>query len=409
MRIVLACFVLCAVGPARVMGQSAEVGGDWPQWRGPNRDGVSAETEWLAQWPAEGPKRLWAASVGTGCAGVAVVDGRLYTSGNDRDTETVYCLDAETGDKIWAYDFKCALDPRQFEGGPAATPAIDGKRVFSLSRQGDIHCLDATSGEKLWARKAQRDLGAAKPTWGFSGSPLLLGDRVIFNAGVTVAFNKTDGSVAWKTDNRGAAYSSPVAFKNKGGETLLAIFNRPGLDVLRAEDGKRVAKAKWPTSYDVNAATPIVFGELIFISSGYNAGAALLRLKGGRLDQIWRNRVMRNHFSSSVLWEGHLYGFDESRLRCVRFSTGRERWTEGGLGKGTLLAAGGKLIILSEGGELVIAEASPEGFRELARRQVLGGACWVAPVLSGGRLYVKNNNGRLLAFDLRPPGGDSGS
>ena len=375
-------------------------GEDWSQWRGSLRDGIANETQWTDHWPEEGPKILWSKETGISCVSVAVKDGKVYTVGNIEDQDHVWCLDALTGDVIWDYPYPCILGPDNYEGGPAATPAIDDERIYLMSRQGDIICLNLKDGGVIWSKKCQADLGGEKPKWGFSGSPLLAGDVVIFAAGSLAALDKKTGNIIWNTGEIGAAYSSAVPFEREG-KKLLALFTNYGLQIHSQETGELVVKHEWKTSYNINASTPIVSGDHIFISSGYDKGAALLKWDGQNIAEVWKSRVMRNKFSSSVLWEDHLYGFDENALKCVQFMTGEERWETKDFGMGTLLLAGGKLIVLGENGELATAKVDPVEFKPVARHQVIEKRCWVVPVLANGLLYVKNNKGSMAAIDLR--------
>jgi outer membrane protein assembly factor BamB len=427
---------------------------DWPQWRGPNRDGISGETGWLTMWPEGGPERLWKTQVGTGYSSVAVSDGRVYTIGNKKKTDTIYCLDADTGTEIWTYSYPCVGEGKGYPG-PASTPTVDGGHVYTLSREGHFFCLDAKSGKVIWSRHVVEDFGAKTPEWEYASSPLILDNMVIVDAGMALAVDRATGNLIWKTkdyggscetkdqinggsccpknqggvsscstgnqvddsscstNNRvscsprsakqGGGYSSLTAFQVNGSQRL-AAFPSSGLVILDPKDGRELASHAWKTSCNTNTATPIISGDRIFISSGFNVGCALLRINGDKLSVMWQNKNMRNNFTTSVLWEGHLYGFDESRLRCLDWETGDVKWTKGGLGKGSLMLADGKLIILSDRGKLVIAEASQDGFVELASTRVLKGLCWTLPVLSGGRIYCRNHDGDLVCVDVSGSG-----
>jgi len=376
---------------------------DWPQWRGPNRNGISAETGWSSQWPAGGPKQLWKLNVGIGCSSVAASKGRVYTMGNQADTDTVWCLDANSGATLWKHSYACKLDPNMFEGGSGATPTVDGDRVYTLSRSGHLLCLHADTGKVIWLKHLQNDLGGNMPTWGYAGSPLVLDNLVIADVGApgaaTVAFDNMTGNVVWKNGDEGAGYGSLFAFKHQG-RVCLASFDAFGLVVRDSKDGKLLARQKWKTNFDINVVTPIVDGDKIFVSSGYGKGAALFQLTDSELKYVWQTQKMRNHFNSCILWQNHLYGFDENKLTCLDFADGTVKWTQENLGKGSLMLADGKLIIQSEQGDLVIAEASSSAFKEIARAKVLSGRCWVVPVLANGRIYCKNNAGDLVCVDV---------
>lgn len=376
---------------------------DWPQWRGPTRDGISVESGWGTTWGAGGPKVLWRASFGTGCSSITVAENRVYTMGNRKNIDTVYCVDAASGKPLWSYSYPSKLDPNQFEGGPGGTPAIDGPRVYTLSRQGRLLCL--SEGKVLWSKNLTSDFGATEPQWGFAGSPLVLGDRLLLDVGgpgaSAVALNKLTGALIWKSGHDEASYSSPVVVQ-PGEDATVAFLNAAALVVRRARDGRELWRYPWKTSYDVNAATPIIHRDAIFISSGYGHGGALVRPSAAGATAVWENREMRNHINSSVLWQGHLYGFDESALKCLDAATGKLKWRQGGLGKGSLIIADGKLVIMSENGKLVIARTSPEKYQVVAEAQVLSKErCWVVPTLTDGRIFCRNNEGEAVALDVR--------
>lgn len=382
---------------------SSATAADWPQWRGPTRDGSSTETNWSSVWPAGGPQQLWRFNVGTGCTSVVIAKGQLCTMGNSNEADTVYCLDTVTGKTVWKYTYACPLDPHLFEGGPGATPTVDGDRVYTLSRAGHLHCLNIATGQPIWSKHLVRDLGGKVPTWGYAGSPIVLDNKLIFDLGApnaaTIALDKLTGDIIWKNGTEGASYGTVMPFIHNG-KTCLASFNAFGLIVRNADTGRELARYPWKTNYDINAATPIIADDKIFISSGYNHGSALLQFDGHKLTALWENKKMRNHFNSCVLWQGHLYGFDMETLTCMNFATGDVPWKQTGLGKGSLMLADGKLIIQAERGDLVIANATPVAFQELARAKVLNGRCWVVPVLANGHIYCKNNVGDLVYVDV---------
>jgi len=370
---------------------------DWPNWRGPDHNGVSKETGWKTTWPAEGPKVLWKASVGTGFSSFAVSSGKVYTMGNTDNTDMVFCFDAETGKEVWKHSYQAPLDKSQYEGGPNSTPTVDDTRVYTFSKRGQVYCLDVGTGKVIWSKKFL----IKPPTWNFAGSPLVMGRLVILNAGTQgLALNKLDGAVVWQNGEGLAGYATPVPFKMIGRECV-AIFTQKAAVGLLAENGKELWRIAWETQYDANIPDPIIYDDKVFLSSGYGTGCGLYQIAHGQPNQIWRNRSMRNHFNSCVPWKGSVYGFDESTLTCMDWATGTVKWTDRGLGKGSLMAADGKLILLGEGGKLVIADASPEGFKPLAEAQILRGKCWTTPVLSGGRIYARNAPGDVVCVDVK--------
>ncbi len=373
---------------------------DWYRWRGPDLNGISKETGWQTVWPKEGPKQLWKASLGIGFSSMSVSNGRVYTMGNENDTETVFCFDANTGQLRWKHSYPCPIDPKYYEGGPSATPTVDAKAVYTLSRKGDLFAFDAETGKVAWSKNVHKELGLKIPDWGFSGSVLVEGNLLIINAGgAGTALDKRSDKVAWTSSKDEAGYSTPLPFET-GAQHAVALFSASELEAVNVADGKLLWKFPWKTKYGVNAADPIISGNEFFVSSGYDQGCALWRVSNGKPSVVWQNKNMRNHFNSCVLIDGNLYGFDESELKCQDWAGGRIKWTEKSLGKGSLMAAAGKLIVLGEKGMLVVADASPAGFKPISQAQVIGGKCWTTPVLSNGKIYCRNAKGDLVCVDV---------
>jgi outer membrane protein assembly factor BamB len=379
---------------------------DWHRWRGPDLNGISKETGWSTTWPKDGPKQLWKASVGIGFSSVSVSQGRLFTLGNRDGTDTVFCFDAENGKELWKHSYECPLDAKYYEGGPGSTPTVDGDNVFTLSKRGHLFCFEAASGKVVWQKDLLAELGVKKPEWGFAGSPLVEGDLLILNlAEAGTAVDKRTGQVVWTSGKDMAGYATPVPLTS-GAERAVALFSSKALVGVRVKDGKELWRYAWVERWSINNADPILMGNQIFIST-FGRGCALLKLGAGTPTVVWENKNMGNHFNSCVLLDSYLYGIDgntdrnERDLRCLDATTGEVKWKYNGLGLGSLIAANGKLIVLSEKGELVIAEASPKAFQPIARAQVLGGKCWTAPVLSNGRIYGRNAQGTLVCLDVK--------
>lgn len=411
---------------------------DWYRWRGPDFNGISKEKDWLTNWPAEGPKQLWKANVGTGFSSVSVSDGHVYTMGNEtqagelfdvarsrekaanvegasvippedgkkKNMDTVFCFDAETGKEIWKHSYPCPLDPKYYEGGPSITPTVDGKTVFILSRKGDLFSLNSEDGKVIWTKNLAKELGAEIPTWGFAGSPFVEKNSLLLNVGSHgTVLDKRTGKLVWTSGKSPSGYSTAVPAKFDG--KRCAVFaGEKSVFAIAIEDGKKVWEHEWKTMYEVNAADPIIFGDKVFISSGYDHGCALLQIKSGKATVIWENKNLRNHFNSSILLNGFLYGFDgnagpKADFKCVEFETGKIKWSEPKLGAGALMAADGKLIVHTDKGELIIAEATPDSFKPISRAQVTGGRNWTTPVLSNGRIYCRNAKGDLVCLDVK--------
>jgi outer membrane protein assembly factor BamB len=388
---------------------------DWPCWRGPHSDGISRETGLLKEWPAEGPKQLWKADLSGGFSSVVVVDGRLFTQTKEKNQEVVVCLDAATGKDLWRYRYDCDYGAHKtFTGGgmpasrtgPRSTPTVDGGRVYALGATGTFLCLDVKTGEKVWQQDLLKLADSDCPKHGYCCCPLMVGERIYIHPGGTkgksiAALNKKDGSVIWQGLDDVIGEGTPVWVEHDGKPQVIFFTGAAAVGVT-PEDGKLLWRYPWKTQFDLNIATPIFAKGKVFISSNYGTGAAVFRLTATtEPETLWKEKTMQNHISTSVLFQEHLYGFSEQRLRCVDFETGKVKWDKSGLGKGTLLVADGHLIVLSDHGELVLAQATPEKYAEISRSQILDkeNLTWTVPVLSGGRLFVRHQNG-LIAVDL---------
>ncbi|MDZ7365155.1 MAG: PQQ-like beta-propeller repeat protein [candidate division KSB1 bacterium] len=376
---------------------------DWPQWRGPNRDGISKETGLLKSWPEGGPKVLWRVPSGEGYAGIVIAKGRGYTMYGQGGSEFVICFDPANGKELWRFKAD-ALFGNDQGNGPRSTPVVDGDLVFALSGSGKLHALSAAEGKAAWSHDLRAEYGGKIPTWGVSTTPLVEGNLLIVDVGgksghSVMAFNKANGSVVWKSESDIPGYSAPIAITTNSVRQIL-VFTGSGLVSVAPNDGKLFWRHDWETRYDVNAATPVFIPpDKIFISSGYGKGGALLQTQAGNgratVRELWRVRDMANHFSSSVLLNNHLYGFDEGLLTCLDLATGKTKWQQRGFQKGSLLLADGHLIVLGEYGNLALVEATPDGYKEKSSVQILKGKCWTMPTLANGRLYLRNQSEML--------------
>ena len=385
---------------------NAALAGDWPQWRGPNRDGTSKETGWASEWTGE-PKIAWNATVGLGFSSIVVSEGRACTAGHAEGQDTVFCFDAITGKEIWKHSYPAELGDKYYEGGTTGTPVFDGGRLYWLSRWGDLFCFEAASGKIVWSKNIATETGAKIPSWGFTGAPLVHEKLLVLNAGEAgMGVDKQTGAIAWKSANKeDAGYSTPLPIQ-RGGAWLALLGSEKSYLAVDIASGKEAWRHKWLTQYGVNAADPIVSGDQIFISSGYGKGGALLKLGGQQPEELWKTKALKTQLNPAVLFEGHLYGPDgdttrTAELKCLEFATGTEKWSEPGFGTGGVIIVEGKLIALNAAGELTIGPASPAGFKPSARAQVLGGKCWTAPVLANGIVYCRNSAGEIAAVDLR--------
>ncbi len=379
---------------------------DWPQWRGPKRNGISEEKGWLDQWPASGPTIAWKAKVGLGPSSFVVGGGRVFTLGHADGKDTVFCFEATTGKSIWKHSYAAELGDKFFEGGTTGTPTLDGDRLYVLSRWGDAFCFEAASGKIVWNVNVQKQTGIRVPDWGFTGAPLVLGGRLILNVGESgVALDKATGAVVWKSADKNSGYSTPLPVELDG-RTLVLLGSSQSYLAVNPDDGKEAWRVRWVTEYGVNAADPIVSGGRMFLSTGYGKGAALFKLAAGEPEEVWKVRAMRTQLNAAVLHEGHLYGVDGdttsiASLKCLEFATGAEKWAHKDFRTGALSLADGKLIAISGTGTLLIAPASPDGFKPTATAKILDGKCWAAPVLANGLIYCRTTGGDVAVIDVR--------
>jgi outer membrane protein assembly factor BamB len=399
--------VLAAVAVALALAGAA-LAADWPRYRGPGGDGRSAETGLVRGWGAEGPRVLWRLPLGEGYSGMAVVGGRVYTMFASGRDEFALSVDAATGKERWRF----RTDANRFDdmgSGPRSTPTVDGSLVYVVGAQGKLYALEAANGRKVWGVDLVGDLGGRVPRWGVAASPLVDGDLLLVDAGgrdghSIVAFDKKTGARRWGASNDLPGYSTPIAV-TIGGLRQAVFFTGTRVIAVDPASGKVFWQSPWRTEYDVNAAMPVfVPPDKIFVSSGYDTGAMVLRVKregsGAVAEKVWQSRVMKNHFNSSVLVGDYLYGFDDGTLKCVHAASGETRWAERGFAKGSLLYADGLLVVLSERGLLVLADASPEAYRERARSQVLQGKTWTMPSLADGRLFLRTER-ELVALHFK--------
>jgi outer membrane protein assembly factor BamB len=385
---------------------------DWPQYLGPNRDGHSPETglNWI--WPKDGPPVAWKVDVGSGWAGPVVAGDRLILFHRVGDEEVVACLDPATSKEKWTSKYRTRYrDDFMFDDGPRATPLVAGDRVFTLGANGDLHGWELATGKKLWHHNLLAEYGSPKGYFGIACSPVLAGGKVLINVGAKgagiVAFDPATGKEAWKATDEPASYSSPTVAE-VGGKTLVVFLTRSGLAAVEPDTGKVRFTFPWRPRIDasVNAATPLVWKDEIFLTVSYNTGAVLLRVKGDELEEVWSNdRSLSCHYNTPVRVGDYLYGVHGrqegvAQLRCVEWKTGAMKWTVPRFGTATLIAVDGGLLALTEGGELVRFDAAPDAFKERGRAKVLGTPTRAAPALAGGRLFARDGS-KLVCVKLK--------
>jgi outer membrane protein assembly factor BamB len=391
---------------------------DWPQLLGPSRNGVYTGPRLAEAWPSGGPPKVWQKAVGQGLAGPIVVGDRVVVFHRLGNEEIVESLDARTGTSQWRYAYPTGYrDDFGFDEGPRAVPVADRGRVYTFGAEGQLHAVDLLTGKRLWSVDTAKRFAVRKGFFGSAGSPLVEDGRVIANVGGKdgskgagiVAFHADTGAVLWTATDHEASYSSPVG-ATFGGKRHAVFFTRAGLVGLDPATGALLFQRPWRSrsAASVNAATPIVIDDVIFVSATYDTGAAALRVKGSELTELWSSDdALSNHYATSVYAGGYLYGFHGRQefgpsFRAIDLKSGAVKWSAEKFRAGSVTLAGDRLLIAREGGELVLAAASPDAFRPLARAQVLTATVRALPALSDGFVYLRNDN-TLVCLDLRNP------
>ncbi|QDT66534.1 PQQ-binding-like beta-propeller repeat protein [Calycomorphotria hydatis] len=422
---------------------------NWPQWRGPERNGISPESGWRPEALQGSPNIAWRHKIGIGYTNVAVVDGKVYMLGHfpreEGDTESpalpedmhdaissydpestpedqipshppqktvgdevLQCLDVATGEVIWKTAYPAMrLDDTHHTGGPSASPTVTDDYIYTHSKDGQVHCFRREDGSVVWRTSLTHLLGTHVPIWGCATSPVLVDDKLILDCGHLVALDPKTGEEVWRSEPHMAGYGTPTPFELNG-EQLLAHFNNDGIVVVRLDTGEELAFYKFDAAFETASTSPIIVGDRIWVSAGNQRGGPMLKFTGNALEKLWWNRDLSTHFNSAILYEGYLYGFDghsanprTTELICMDWETGDVKWKERGLSLGSLMIADGKLVMLSDTGMLTIAEARPDEYVQLAQTEVHTGQCWTHPVLSHGRVFVRNSEGELVCIDVR--------
>jgi len=372
--------------------------GDWPQWRGAHGDGLSHDVAW-----SENGRTLWTTEIGLGYSQPVVSAGRVFTYGHDaqRSKDMLRALELDSGRELWRQEWAGELRDFQHEGGTLSTPAVAGELVIVGTNLGLVHAFHVADGRPRWTADQREKLGLDPGYYGFAGSPIVDGGEVLISLDRTLALKTETGELLWASEPLEALYTTPVLV-HEGERSLVGAFSQQALHFLERASGKELARFPWHKSDRlVNAATPVIVGARVFVSSAYDHGCALVELADGGARSVWESRAMKSKMAGCVLVDGALYGFDESLLECLDLD-GQERWRVRGLGNGAVSGGDGKLAVLSSSGELIVARASASAFEELSRVALFdGGVCWTPPTIAGGRILARNNRGTLVCRDHR--------
>lgn len=385
------------------MLMNASARADWPNFRGPNYDGISTESGIRFEWKDPIPI-VWERNVGSSFSSFACVGDRVYTCGTKEKKQVLFCLNADNGEVIWENEFEQDYREPQGGDGTRATPTVVDGRVYVLGARGRLLCVDANTGKDIWDKQFKH-----RPQWGYSGSVLVEGEFAIATAGkeqgAIAAFDRKSGEERWKAGDDVPGYATPYPFTFEGQRYIVGFTGKSAI-IVDAATGREVCNLPWATSYDVNAAAPIFTNGYLFLASGYDTGSGLYKLQkvGEKLTatEVWKNQAFLAKFQSCLLHNGTLYGSDQRALIAADLMTGKELWRKRHLQNGTMLLVGDHLVLLSEKGQLQIAPASPQDWQPVTTADILSDRCWSAPVLHRGRLFVRNLD-RIACFDIRQP------
>jgi len=378
---------------------------DWPQFLGPNADGISPITGINKNWNDTPPGQLWRVAMSDdGYAGPSVASGRLFITDRNGDNAVVKAFNLKSGQLLWQYAY---ADPgRPNYGYARSTPVVDGNKVYTLSRSGLVNCLNVADGSKLWSRDIRADFSGKPPTWQYSNSLKIDGNLVLVQPGgenaAVAALDKTTGATIWAgggSDRPG--YATPVVAQLSGKKQYV-IFTGANVMGLDPQTGSPLWRHNWQTRHDVNAATPLVIGQHVYITSGYNRGGTMLKIQGNNVEVLWENTEVQSHFSTPLFYDGFIYTTsDPGFLVCLNPKTGKSMWRQRGFEKGAIVIVDGTIIALDgRTGEVAMVEVTAEAYKELGRFAGLGGQSWTAPIIADGKLIIRNKSA-LAVYNLK--------
>lgn len=395
-----------------VLTTCSAIAGDWPQWRGPNRDDISTETGLLKAWPAGGPPLAWKArGLGVGYSSVAVAGGKIFTMGDSPDAGTVRALDAKDGSVLWTSPIG---RPGGNYPGTRCTPTVDGTLVYALGQFGNFVCLEAATGQEVWKKSFGKDFGGSGGGWNYTESPLVDGNKVIVTPGgkngAIVALDKKTGAVLWRaTEYTDRAEYSSLITESIGGVRQYIQLTGESVAGVAAADGKLLWRAPRRGSTAI-ITTPVYHNGHVYVTSGYGVGCNLFKITktgaGFQTEQVYANKEMANHHGGVIRVGDHIYGHSDSKgWICQKFLTGEVVWSSNKIGKGSITCADGRFYLRSEGGKGTVAliEATPEAYKETGRFEQperSGQNSWAHPVIANGKLYLRDQD-LLLCYDVK--------
>jgi outer membrane protein assembly factor BamB len=412
--IAAACSSFVVAAPVPKPGAAPE----WPQFRGPKRDGISPDKNLLKEWPADGPKQVWKSEpIGIGFSSVSIAGDRIFTMGDEKDSSYVYALDRNTGKRLWATKVG---KPGGSYAGTRCTPTVDGNRLYAVGQFGDLVCLEAASGKELWRKDFTKDFKGSSGGWNYTESPLIDGDKLVCTpgggkAGAIVALNKKSGDMIWESDfGEKAGYASLVVAEVGGVRQYVQLLSQ-GVAAVSATDGKLLwrygKEAKHFANNTANIPNPVVMGDEIFVSAGYGRGGGLIKITGDgssfKAEEVYFDKQLNNRHGGVVIVGDYAYGDTDNsgRLWCVEWKTGKLKWKKSeqtkGSGAATIVYADGRLYVRYDNGYVALVEASPDGYKEKGLFKILNSTSqsWAHPVVSGGKLYLREKD-TLWCYDV---------
>lgn len=384
---------------------------DWPRYLGPDGSG-KVDGNIRTNWKEEKPKELWRKDLGKGCTSFALAGDKVVVMGNKDNTDIVWCLDAATGKEIWTHKYTEKLDPKLYDGGPNATPTIDGDVVYTLSRTGNLFCLSMADGKPKWHKHFQKDFEGTAPSWGYSASPVVKGDLLYClpcaDDGGLFALEKATGKVSWKSgDDTKPGYAAPVFFNHKGRDVVAAFHGRELVTYNLDGKGKPVFDFGWRTSYDVNASNPQYHDGMMFLASGYGMGYVVIDVSYGKPKVLHKDEDIRMIFQNSILQDGDILGvFGDKNIAAelirMDMKTGKARWRAKMPGtRGSSLMVGDQMVILSETGDIICGEPAKSGWTEHGRVKALPSVSWAPVAFAHGRIFARSNKGEAVCLEVK--------
>ncbi len=389
----------------------------WTGFRGPNRDGIYAQQAIATNWPKDGLPKLWRQPIGGGYASFSIAEGRAYTIEQRREDEVVTAYDVQNGRELWTHKWQAKFEEGIAGEGPRATPTYDDDKVYAIGGRGEFRCLEADTGKLVWKHDIIIENGGEVLTYGISASALIVDDKVVVNAGGSrdksvIAYDKKKGAVIWHAQEDKQSYTSPILVTLAGRPQIVNVaFSR--VMGLAPENGKLLWQYPWRVlSEQTPTAQPIIIGtNRLVMSGGYGTGCMALELattaNGIEPRMLWRTKNLKNKFTSSIFWNGYIYGLDEDILTCLDAPTGERKWKDGRYGYGQILLTvnpqtkDAHLIVLTSSGELALVKANPNAFEELARFQAIEGKTWNYPAIADGKIFVRNAV-EMACYDISP-------